>query len=51
MCNNKCHMLHFIAQFALHASRDQASAQEFTPYIGQPTPAPLLESAIARSWL
>ena len=43
MCNNQCHTLHFIA---LHGSLDQASAQEFTKYIGQQSPAALLESAL-----
>ena len=33
-----------------HGSRDQPSAQEFTKYMGQPSPAPGLESAFARSW-
>ena len=48
ICNNKCQTLHFIA---LHWTLDQASAQEFTKYIGQQSPAPLLESALARSSL
>ena len=48
MCNNRCHTLYFIA---LRVSRDQASAKEFTKYIRQQSPAPLLESALARSWL
>ena len=46
MCNNKCHMLRFIA---LQGSRDQPSAQEFTKYIGQQSSPPLLDSALARS--
>ena len=48
MCNNQCHPLHFIE---LNGSRDQPSAHEFTKYIGQPSPALLLESALAKSWL
>ena len=48
MCNYKCHTLHFIA---LHGSWDQASTQEFIKYFGQLSPAPLLESALARSWI
>ena len=39
------HTLHFIA---LQGSRDQCSAQEFIKYIGQQSPAPLLESALGR---
>ena len=42
------HTLHFIS---LQGSRDQPSAQEFMKYIGQRSPAPLLESALARQWL
>ena len=36
-------MLHFIA---VHGSLDQPSAQQFTKYIGQQSPAALLESAL-----
>ena len=34
-----------------HGSRDHPSAQEFTKYMGLPSPAPALESALARLWL
>ena len=45
---SSCHTLHFIA---LQGSWDKPSAQEFTKYVGQQSPAPLLESALARLWL
>ena len=51
MCNNKCPtvtrctLLHFRGRRA----RDKPSAQKFTKYIGKQSPAPLLESALARS--
>ena len=49
MCDNKCPTVTYF--IALHGSRDQPSAQEFTKYIGKPSPAPRLESTLARSWL
>ena len=33
-----------------HGSRDHPSAQEFTKYMGLPSPAPALESALVRLW-
>ena len=39
---------HTLQFTALQGSRDQPSAQEFTKYIGKPSPAPVLESALAR---
>ena len=42
------HTLYFIQ---LQGSLGQPRAQGFTKYIGQPSPAPLLESALAGSCL
>ena len=44
---NTGHTLSFIQ---LHWQRDQPSAQEFTKYMGQPSPAPALVSALAWAW-
>ena len=46
ICNNN-HTLHFIAP---QGSLDQPNTQEFTKYIRQSSPAPLLELARKRSW-
>ena len=46
ICNNN-HTLHF----SLQGSWDQPNTHEFTKYIGQSSLAPLLESALKRSWL
>ena len=42
---------HYASKFIdPHGSRDQPSAQEFTKYMGLPSPAPALESALVRLW-
>ena len=38
-------------QFSIQMSRDQPNTHGFTKYMGQPSPAPRLESLRARSWI
>ena len=50
MCNNKCQTV--TRYISLHCrGRGTSPVPRQFKYIGQPSPAPLLESALSRSWL
>ena len=54
MCYNKCPTVTRCTSLYFRGrgtSPEHKKCQEFTKYIGQPSPAPVLESALARSWL